>query len=129
MASPSKRREMDLMKLCALRSALAGGSAGAAACQHICACGEYVDSAAAEEAQAAGVGPARRRGGVQHPMLASCKVSARAEPSARRRMMSDWSVELVNDNVNEFYVEFKGPPESARPPRAPRPGLSWSCAG
>ena len=30
-----------------------------------------------------------------------------------RRMMSDWQVELVNDNVNEFYVEFKGPPDSA----------------
>jgi hypothetical protein len=116
---------MDLMKLCALRSALAGGSAGAAACQHICACGEYVDSAAGGEARAAGVGPVGRGGGVQHPILASCKVSARAEPSARRRMMSDWSVELVNDNVNEFYVEFKGPPDSAcpAPPAAPRPVL------
>lgn len=28
------------------------------------------------------------------------------------RMMSDWKVELVNDNVNELYVEFKGPKES-----------------
>ena len=26
--------------------------------------------------------------------------------------MSDWKVELVNDNVNELYVEFKGPKES-----------------
>ncbi|KAK9822690.1 hypothetical protein WJX81_001450 [Elliptochloris bilobata] len=41
-----------------------------------------------------------------------------ASPSKRREMdlmklmMSDWQVELVNDNVNEFYVEFKGPPDS-----------------
>lgn len=28
------------------------------------------------------------------------------------RMMSDWKVELVNDNINELYVEFKGPKES-----------------
>lgn len=27
-------------------------------------------------------------------------------------MMSDWKVEMVEDNVNEFYVEFKGPRES-----------------
>ena len=27
-------------------------------------------------------------------------------------MMSDWKVELVNDNINELYVEFKGPKES-----------------
>ncbi len=28
-------------------------------------------------------------------------------------MMSDFKVELVNDNVSEFYVEFRGPPQSA----------------
>jgi hypothetical protein len=28
-------------------------------------------------------------------------------------MMSDYKVELVNDNVSEFYVEFRGPPQSA----------------
>lgn len=44
---------------------------------------------------------------------APCKVSARAKPSTHCRMMSDWNVELVNDNVNEFYVQFKGPPDSA----------------
>ena len=27
--------------------------------------------------------------------------------------MSDWKVELVNDNINEFYVEFGGPADSA----------------
>jgi hypothetical protein len=31
----------------------------------------------------------------------------------KRRMMSDFKVELVNDNVSEFYVEFRGPPQSA----------------
>lgn len=30
-------------------------------------------------------------------------------------MMSDWKVDLVNDNVNELYVVFKGPAESAPP--------------
>jgi hypothetical protein len=28
------------------------------------------------------------------------------------RMMSDYKVEMVNDGMNEFYVEFHGPPES-----------------
>ena len=28
---------------------------------------------------------------------------------ARRLMMSDYKVELVNDNINEMYVEFRGP--------------------
>lgn len=28
------------------------------------------------------------------------------------RMMSDWKVDLVNDNISELYVEFKGPPDS-----------------
>lgn len=27
-------------------------------------------------------------------------------------MMTDWKVELVEDNMNEFYVEFRGPKES-----------------
>jgi ubiquitin-conjugating enzyme E2 H len=27
-------------------------------------------------------------------------------------MMSDYKVEMVNDGMNEFYVEFHGPPES-----------------
>jgi ubiquitin-conjugating enzyme E2 H len=27
-------------------------------------------------------------------------------------MMSDWKVELVDDNVSEMYVMFKGPPDS-----------------
>ena len=26
--------------------------------------------------------------------------------------MSDWKVELVNDNISELNVEFKGPPDS-----------------
>ena len=36
------------------------------------------------------------------------------------RMMSDWKVDLVNDNVNELYVVFKGPKDSA-PACGPRP--------
>lgn len=27
-------------------------------------------------------------------------------------MMSDWKVEMVEDNINEFYVEFRGPSDS-----------------
>ncbi len=26
--------------------------------------------------------------------------------------MSDWKVDLVDDNISELYVEFKGPPDS-----------------
>jgi hypothetical protein len=33
-----------------------------------------------------------------------------------RRMMSDWKVELVNDSVNELYVEFQGPKDSEHCP-------------
>lgn len=29
------------------------------------------------------------------------------------RLMSDYEVTLVNDNMQEFYVRFFGPPESA----------------
>lgn len=31
-------------------------------------------------------------------------------------MMSDWKVELVNDSVNELYVEFQGPKDSEHCP-------------
>lgn len=27
-------------------------------------------------------------------------------------MMADYKVEMVNDSMSEFYVEFKGPAES-----------------
>lgn len=29
-----------------------------------------------------------------------------------RSMMSDWKVELVEDNISEFYVSFSGPKDS-----------------
>lgn len=28
------------------------------------------------------------------------------------RLMSDWKVELVEDNISEFYVDFGGPKDS-----------------
>ena len=28
-------------------------------------------------------------------------------------MMSDWKVELVEDNISEFYIDFNGPKDSA----------------
>ncbi|KAK9808610.1 hypothetical protein WJX72_000531 [[Myrmecia] bisecta] len=36
----------------------------------------------------------------------------RREADVMKLMMSDWKVELVEDNVSEFHVVFKGPPES-----------------
>jgi hypothetical protein len=30
-------------------------------------------------------------------------------------MMSDYKVEMVNDGMQEFFVEFKGPAESNNP--------------
>jgi ubiquitin-conjugating enzyme E2 H len=30
-------------------------------------------------------------------------------------MMSDWEVELVEDNISEFIVEFNGPKDSEWP--------------
>lgn len=32
------------------------------------------------------------------------------------RMMSDWKVDLVNDNISEFHVQFKGPGDSETGP-------------
>lgn len=34
------------------------------------------------------------------------------ELMAGRRLMSDYEVTLVNDNMQEFYVRFHGPTES-----------------
>ena len=51
-------------------------------------------------------------------------MSAGASPGKRREMdvmklmMSDWKVELVNDNISEFNVLFKGPTDSASTPQA-----------
>lgn len=48
-----------------------------------------------------------------------------ASPSKRRDMdvmklmMSDWKVELIEDNISEFYVEFCGPKDS------PYEGGTW----
>ncbi|KAK9813901.1 hypothetical protein WJX73_003984 [Symbiochloris irregularis] len=38
--------------------------------------------------------------------------SKRREMDVMKLMMSDWKVELVNDNICEFFVEFKGPNDS-----------------
>ncbi|EIE26132.1 ubiquitin conjugating enzyme [Coccomyxa subellipsoidea C-169] len=38
--------------------------------------------------------------------------SKRREMDVMKLMMSDWKVELVNDSVNELYVEFQGPKDS-----------------
>jgi ubiquitin-conjugating enzyme E2 H len=38
--------------------------------------------------------------------------SKRREMDVMKLMMTDWKVELVNDNLSEFYVQFQGPPDS-----------------
>ena len=38
----------------------------------------------------------------------------RIETDVMKLMMSDYEVTLVNDNMQEFYVIFKGPTESKR---------------
>jgi len=38
--------------------------------------------------------------------------SKRREMDVMKLMMSDWKVDLVNDNISELNVEFKGPPDS-----------------
>ena len=36
----------------------------------------------------------------------------RIETDVMKMMMSDYEVTLINDNMQEFYVAFKGPTES-----------------
>ena len=36
----------------------------------------------------------------------------RIETDVMKMMMSDYEVTLINDNMQEFYVSFKGPAES-----------------
>eukprot|EP00897_Mesotaenium_endlicherianum_P007419 jgi/Mesen1/6705/ME000344S05987 len=38
--------------------------------------------------------------------------SKRREMDVMKLMMSDYKVEMINDGMNEFYVEFNGPKES-----------------
>jgi ubiquitin-conjugating enzyme E2 H len=38
--------------------------------------------------------------------------SKRREMDVTRLMMSDWKVELIEDNISEFYVDFTGPKDS-----------------
>lgn len=42
-------------------------------------------------------------------------------------MMSDWKVELVEDNISEFHVEFHGPKDSEFARDVPR--LHMRAAG
>eukprot|EP00882_Tetradesmus_deserticola_P000740 GHRQ01000808.1.p2 GENE.GHRQ01000808.1~~GHRQ01000808.1.p2 ORF type:complete len:192 (+),score=63.44 GHRQ01000808.1:261-836(+) len=41
-----------------------------------------------------------------------CSPGSRRQQDVMRLMMSDWKVELVEDNISEFYVEFGGPKDS-----------------
>ena len=51
-------------------------------------------------------------------MSAGQSPGKRREMDVMKLMMSDWKVDLVNDNVSEFNVVFQGPPDSARCPHA-----------
>ncbi|GAB7335509.1 hypothetical protein MBLNU13_g07857t1 [Cladosporium sp. NU13] len=48
----------------------------------------------------------------------------RIETDVMKMLMSDYEVTLVNDNMQEFYVRFKGPEES-KYPTAPFLGGLW----
>ncbi len=45
-------------------------------------------------------------------MASSASPSKRREMDVMKLMMSDFQVDLVEDNVSDMYVEFRGPPES-----------------
>eukprot|EP00887_Chlorella_sp_A99_P003558 scaffold7.g3558.t1 len=45
-------------------------------------------------------------------MASASSPGRRREQDVTKLMMSDWKVELVEDNISEFHVEFKGPPDS-----------------
>ena len=65
-------------------------------------------------------------------MSAGQSPGKRREMDVMKLMMSDWKVDLVNDNVSEFNVVFQGPPDSARSLRAPceyTVPVRASCAG
>lgn len=48
-----------------------------------------------------------------------CSPSKRRELDITKLLMSDHDVQLVDDNISEFYITFKGPPDS------PYEGGSW----
>jgi hypothetical protein len=50
----------------------------------------------------------------------------RIETDVMKMMMSDYEVTLVNDNMQEFYVSFKGPSESGYLPMCPGTSLRKS---
>jgi hypothetical protein len=54
--------------------------------------------------------PRQTHAHISHTM--SCSPSKRRELDVTKLLMSDWKVELVEDNLSEFYIEFAGPPES-----------------
>lgn len=63
--------------------------------------------------------PARYRAEAYSPEM-------RLPPPPRRSMMSDYAVSLVDDNVNDFYLIFEGPKDSARP-RAGQRAAATTC--
>lgn len=59
-----------------------------------------------------GVWQARRGSQPPTPCCAGLKCVLPVLLPACCRLMSDWKVELVEDNISEFYVEFGGPKDS-----------------
>jgi len=49
------------------------------------------------------------------PLSVMSSPSKRREMDLMKLMMSDYKVEMVNDGMQEFFVEFKGPTESTNP--------------
>jgi len=70
--------------------------------------------------QQAGRAGERRGGGGEHSALSRCPPDPHLPPERHwshpllycDAVMSDWKVELVEDNICEFHVVFRGPPDS-----------------
>ena len=52
--------------------------------------------------------------GYHHKQAKMSSPKRRIETDVMKMLMSDYEVTLVNDNMQEFYVRFKGPEESKR---------------
>lgn len=66
----------------------------------------------AQAGSAAACGGLPRAEGGPNPQHLLCWLLKRVLLPACCRLMSDWKVELVEDNISEFYVEFGGPKDS-----------------
>lgn len=107
MASPSKRRELDVMKL--MSEPLRDPGALPARGRHAQAAGGVVSAGAGSPGVFPGVPLCHIS------LLLSCTAPA----------VSDYKVDLVEDNISEMNVEFRGPKDSERGGAGWRAGREW----